>query len=559
MAADWPRSSIFGHALCNTVAFTDGSRKDVPLEVIQRSPTLLALLDVSEGQVSSALSAESCAVALELPVSFSAYLEDWLACLNIKQKHPQGLLVVSMETVVKYLHVRAYEMQVWRCLYKQCGPPQSPTWQIHQLIATGCSMQASDFFADEGALRACCNAIGVHLFESSSTNTAVISGSAFAGAQLVVEQLPEHLLLAVLRESPHGLDRHLRRLDKHLHALAVHAACPEITNEGSLVLKCSNISFSSFSAALGVLTNLPAVQSLSLDDLSLLTDFCEQVTPEALQCSFALDLALRSCPKHIRLKFSAISQDHVMALMHSMRRSMHIQSLDLTFPQLDPYYESELFGAVARLTTLKSLDITSNYERERCKESIHLREMCDLHQLSSLVLLQRLHIDIECFQLSVDGDELTECLNGMRSLQHLHAPLLLQHSPDIDTLASALVLQTTCLTYLSLRSFWSFEHAPFLHDEGQPLFNGLYQSLPNALASACTNLQHLDLCEWGADTAPDDDCLHVRFISFSQACSCVLLFNALLSASAVVCIYAHAVFRPGILTCICGFMTSIPT
>lgn len=376
---------------------------------------------------------------------------------------------------------------------------------------------------DEGVLVACCKAMGRHLFEGSSQYRAVVNGCAFTAAEKVVLQLPEHLLISVLRESGHGLDCHLRRLQQQqLHSVAVHAAFPELAKEGSLVLQCSTVSYGAAAVALGVLTKLPAVTSLSLDDLTLLIDFSEPVSSDVLQFSFALDLALRSCPQHISLKFAAISRDHVGNLMYSMSCNTRIQSLQLSIPSLCQSSQLSLLNGLARLTTLQSLHLSASLEKEAFSEWDELpRPTFSVHVLSSLALLTFLQIDSKsewCDDMSleaaVDVSKLSQCLKGIGCLQHLHIPLMLHDDIEFDSLAAALVVQSTCLTHLTLTACGD-DSEDEDNEEVRAICGRFYASVPAALASACTNLQHLDL--WGEYYFVSDDQLQVHFSSFLLA------------------------------------------
>lgn len=351
-------------------------------------------------------------------------------------------------------------------------------------------VQASDFFADEAALRACRKALAQLVFEQSS-NSPQSSGTP---AKQVLLQLPEHLQLSVLRESAHGLDCHLRSLDHQLQSVAVHAAYPELATEGSLVMKCTDISFASCATVLSELAKLPTVNSFTLHDVSLLTDFKEPVSSDMLKFSFALDAALRTCPHHISLSFTTIPQDHIALLIYSMRSNTHIQSLHLSFPALHPDHETRLYYSLAHLTTLQSLHLA-----DRALLQMATGEQC-LTALRSLSLLTSFRVEKPtkngCYHLFFDSQALAGCLAGMPYLQHIHIPIRYTSSMTLGDFGSVL-RSLTCLTCVRLAAFSESGASDDVDadeesDADTPARNIFFECLIPDIASI-SGLRHLDI------------------------------------------------------------------
>lgn len=179
-----------------------------------------------------------------------------------------------------------------------------------------------------------------------------------------LEQLSEGLAFRVLQASPSTLDECLPQLNSHFRAVAVHAACPELAAEGSVVLKCDDLSLATCTAALHILSSLPAVNSLILRQVSTLVDFSEAVSRDALQFALALHQALQCNLVTLHVHFADITSSQVAVLLFSLARNTVVEGLHLSFPVLAVKDDEMLAGVLGQLTSLQHLHIDVRANRD---------------------------------------------------------------------------------------------------------------------------------------------------------------------------------------------------
>lgn len=255
------------------------------------------------------------------------------------------------------------------------------------------------------------------------------------GGIQILEQLTGDLAMAVLRSSPSPLNRHINILPDAMHSLAIHAAFPTLSADGTLDLNCTELSLTASTAALNSFAALRCTHRLCIKGVTLrqpipATGSSATISIGARLIS-AMEQAVLTCPEEFSIIGAEMSRDQFQVLLDALARNHNLRHLRMTaFNTIAPVFASGL----AFLTGLESLvlyDMTFHRRANR-----HLAPV-----LRCLTSLTRLQLDHSVRR----ADVVASFLCTLTNLQSLEICYCAQAERDADALSASI----GCLTVLT--------------------------------------------------------------------------------------------------------------
>lgn len=262
--------------------------------------------------------------------------------------------------------------------------------------------------------------------------------------------LPEDLAIEVQRSSGQNLHHLMAVLPEALHSLALRSDFHTLASEGTLIVDCSEHSLLACTTALKAFSLIPEARRLSVRWISLKTSETGSITAFAE----ALYEALASDPADFELTVAKVADDHLSALLSSLKKGSSLRKLSLSSVQMvanrfdretTEHDQQQLACTLAdgnkQLTGLESISLQDKkFERN---DALQLRADIISPSLQSLTRLTQLSLGSSFKDAAVNAEVLNQ-LDYLRSLELFYHAVMTRHASNFAAALQRL-LQLTSL------------------------------------------------------------------------------------------------------------------